>query len=292
MPSDREKVRDAARKLKDAANKLDNLSNTDAESLATERFADVKAKFDALQALFAGAGEEPAAESAEHVRFDKFFSNVGRALVSAQRELDEHSREYIERVRAQPALRHASPTAFRIPKLSADIKFALERTDKEEVGLVFFKAESSRRELHQQSVQFEIVAVPSSLPSEKEAAGLNLRFQATLSPEFRQRVRQVIIEKKGHLTEKQSEDLAIPVLLDNFERVLVFPSKEEQAFLVYAEKGSRNNLGVWHLDLASSELKHVYKYVGPPLKSEFVEPLQELIVEAGQAQPRLPPPAE
>jgi hypothetical protein len=94
---------------------------------------------------------------AANFSFAEFFEQVGAGLVEAQRRIDELSLDYLKSVRGQPLL---TPSVFRIPRLAAQVKFALERADEKSVGFVFFQDRDSAQSMNQQTVDFEIVAAP------------------------------------------------------------------------------------------------------------------------------------
>lgn len=86
-----------------------------------------------------------------------FFARVSAGLVQAQRNLDDQSANYLKAVAALP---HALPSIFRIPKVSAEMKFALDTSQDKGLNILFFKDQTKAEELHQQTVQFDIVSAP------------------------------------------------------------------------------------------------------------------------------------
>lgn len=91
------------------------------------------------------------------VDMDKFFTGVAGSLIAAQKQLDINSAEYISEVSGTQFL---LPSVFRIPKLSAEMKFAVNKADEHGVNLFFFKDLTTDQASNQQSVQFDIVAAP------------------------------------------------------------------------------------------------------------------------------------
>jgi hypothetical protein len=51
-------------------------------------------------------------------------------------------------------------SVFRIPKVSAELKFAIDEITNKGVNLLIYKDEAQARTLNQQSIQFEIVSIP------------------------------------------------------------------------------------------------------------------------------------
>jgi hypothetical protein len=106
-------------------------------------------------ALAAASGPEQA------TTFREFFLAVGSGLVDAQKQLDVRSREYLGSVASSQFL---LPSVFRIPKLSAEMKFSLQNDGKEKFNVIFYGKESSSQSLNQQSVQFDVVSAPPPTP--------------------------------------------------------------------------------------------------------------------------------
>lgn len=96
-----------------------------------------------------GSGGTASAEFAE------FLANVGTAMVRAQQELDAESQKY-----SATEVGRALPAMFRVPRVGAQMKFALDKLDEKKIGLVFFGRNSSVSESYQHTLDFEVVAVP------------------------------------------------------------------------------------------------------------------------------------
>jgi hypothetical protein len=92
-----------------------------------------------------------------NLRFAEFLDSVGESVVQAQRSLDARSRDYLLETSGVP---HASPSLFRMPKLSAQIRSALRQTDEKGLSLVIFKNKTEAEQQHEQTISFEIVSVP------------------------------------------------------------------------------------------------------------------------------------
>jgi hypothetical protein len=88
--------------------------------------------------------------------FDSFLGEIGGAMVAAQHALDRESLSYT--ADAGPL---GVPTSFRIPKLSASMRFGLEKRTDRGFDLLIYSSTESARELNQQSLDLEIVAVPA-----------------------------------------------------------------------------------------------------------------------------------
>ncbi|MBM3521452.1 MAG: hypothetical protein FJX57_00720 [Alphaproteobacteria bacterium] len=102
-----------------------------------------------------------AADIAAGSSFADSIKGLGTALVEAQRELDAQSMLYSGHARAAgKGDSGAVPTLFRIPKLTAGFKFAVTKANQSGVNIIFHRSTKEERELNEQSVELEIVAVP------------------------------------------------------------------------------------------------------------------------------------
>ena len=127
-----------------------------------ESMSDVDQKWQALLATSGagsagGGGADVAVTDQERLGFSQFLSNIGTAMLDTQRELDSQSLTYLQE---NSQNRHVLPSIFRLPKLSAEMKFALEKQDERTVNLVFFKNQTMAKEMHQQSIKFDLVSAP------------------------------------------------------------------------------------------------------------------------------------
>ncbi len=167
MPPNRETLKDLAKKLKDLAEdisthtqrvhraldkgdtwgEIEKHAQAAAGSLGefSENFSDFSAQL--------GADPRTGATST----FADFLGEVGRAAIDTQERLDLANRAAVA---AGVASGGIPLGVFQMPKLHGEIRFALEKTQSEKLGLVFHshrKAEQSRNE---QSLTFDILAVP------------------------------------------------------------------------------------------------------------------------------------
>jgi hypothetical protein len=92
-----------------------------------------------------------------------FFRSVGEGVLDAQRQLDQASVSYSL---GEPA--HA--TAYRIPKVSAQINFAITSVTAGGFNVFVAKRESELKSAQQQRVSFDIVAAPAPAQLREELA--------------------------------------------------------------------------------------------------------------------------
>lgn len=161
----------------------------------------------------------------EPTSFPEFFKEVGVGLVEAQKRMDDASRQYLAGVSGQ---RFLQPSIFRIPKLTAQMRFALEKKKSEGFAL-FFNREDTQS--HQQSVEFEVVSAPP--PSPGHAAPF--LYEPVLAPDRRAAVLESLRKAGG-----------IGVSGANAARVLILANEAGSQYLIlHAETSGK--CGVWFL---------------------------------------------
>ena len=104
------------------------------------------------------AAKAESADSLKPTTIDDFLASVGKAVITAQGELDKSL--------AGPDKASLS-AAYRIPKLSAEIAFEVQTADKSGINILLASREKEERESLKQKVSFDIVATP--LPAELSA---------------------------------------------------------------------------------------------------------------------------
>lgn len=211
--------------------------------------------------------------------FTNFFSSIGDSVLGVQRSLDESSRAYLEAAKGQM---HILPTVFRIPKVSAEMKFALEKKDGKEVDLIFYKTTNEAALMHQQSVTFEIVAAPPPPEVLEKIRSLTPRLELILSP----LTRSAIFEAISAQDTSASRSLNKEVLLSNKDRVLICPVEPDKRFLLFFADPSKEKLvGVWHVNLSQQPaLEAVYLYERGPNQGENFKPFKEAIMALADKQ--------
>jgi hypothetical protein len=138
----------AAKALGDALAAMPQKSEADIETLLKA----VRGEMDRVVAAVGGAKTSLA----------EFMSDVGKSLVMVQKQLDRESENYNRVAGATSELKGiAQPTSFRVPRVNASIKFAMSTESSQRVGLLFFSSTEAAKNAHQQSVDFEIAAVPA-----------------------------------------------------------------------------------------------------------------------------------
>ncbi len=145
-------------------------------------------------------------------KISEFFEEVGQGIVSAQQQLDQQSVEYNN---ARSSV--APPTSFRIPKVDAEIRFAMSKSSSKGFNVLLFGSKSASSQSQQNSVKFEIAAVP---PPPDHVQGVPLQAGFVTSFEARNYVRDVTLA----IVEADEALLPTPIkdaLRDEFDDVLV-----------------------------------------------------------------------
>lgn len=102
---------------------------------------------------------EKSASKTDRMSLEDFFANVGSGVIEAQKRLDRESERYLDDLHKQSGL--ALPSMFRVPKVSAEFQFAVEKDATLGFNVIIASnSETQRREM-QQKIAFDIVSVPA-----------------------------------------------------------------------------------------------------------------------------------
>ncbi len=214
--------------------------------------------------------------------FAEFLTTTGAALVATQRQLDTQSKAYLDSLAGSP---HVLPSVFRIPKLSGEMKFALERVAGQKLNLVFYGKEEKNTALNQQSMSFEIVSAPPPPEFMQKLLTVAPRLELVLALPERERIMAVV----------QASDLEPKLLpqadmLEHPDEVLITPAVvpgEERAskyFLLYANETQEELIGAWHVDVAAAEIVTVYRYDLKPGSKETIKPFKDFTLALAKFQ--------
>jgi len=221
-----------------------------------------------LAELFPGRGER--------TTIAEFFSSVGKSLIDAQRSLDAGSQSYLEAARASE---HILPSVFRIPKVSAEVRFKLEKRGTKGHHLVFLSQKQEATSLHQQSLQFEIAATPPPPEVVQALRSKAPRLELVLSPAERARVFDAI---RGLAV---PADLHKDLLLQHANEVLIAAVEPDKSYLLlYANKDELKHIGVWHVQLQPPKLEAAYKYNVAHNKAHKPERFKKFVLDLAARQ--------
>lgn len=235
-----------------AAGLLDALEDGRPEEEIQQKFEALQAAFEDLALLFSGDGDK--------TEFSKFLASVSNSVVDAQQDLDDKSREYLE---ISQKWEHVLPSVFRLPKVTADVKFAFEKVDGKTVNLIFFKSTTQRKELHQQSMHFEIVSAPPPPELLAKLKSGSPAIALALSRNERASVFAAVREApvSGPAISAVQKDVLLEAKAD---RVIIWRAAEAGRYFLLHAGTEEDEVGVWHLALDPPVLEVVYKYGRKP----------------------------
>lgn len=210
-----------------------------------------------------GAGVRSEASST----FAGFLGDVGRAAIETQKRLDVANRAAVASGLAAGAVPMG---VFQMPKLHGEVRFALEKTQGEKLGLVFYSRQDQTQSKNEQAMDFDIVSVPP--PPELIQSVRNLRpgLSLVLAPHERAQVFS-LLDEVDTILGKDEKPLS-PALLQTHrdllkaeaDAVIVIPwttptstaeatqNEEDGYLLLYAAAPADNAwyVGVWQLEPA------------------------------------------
>lgn len=217
----------------------------------------------------------PPSDKAGVLSFEQFLTSVGDAMLNAQKQLDAKSAEYLAQTSSQP---HIQPTVFRLPKLTAAMKFAFDKVDDQRMNLVFFSSGSKESSQHQQQIEFDIVSAPAPLEALGELRQRAPRLDLILDPPERARVFEAA---SGANPKRPTSRLPDSFVAD---RALLLSSQPGRTYLIlFADPKEPGNVGMWRLTLdAPPALDAIYRF-----DKQFAEAetsFQELVNQLADVQ--------
>lgn len=260
MDADFKKINQSAEKLRLSADRLHKFHSQKKKLTRAGQLSKRDAtKLERLEAQFVSANVAvqevlPAAAAAAQdpipFEFGDFFKKVADGFIRAQQNLDAASAQYLTAVSKQP---HALPSVFRIPRVAADVKFALEHKDGKSINLLFFKDENVSTTLNQQTVQFEIVSAPPP-------AGLLVAPVSAfpvLSKSRRAELFTFIKDYKFPANPGQTDQLLDrPRLVADPDAVIIVSVDGDNRFLLtVASNATPGNVGFWYLEINAQDNK-------------------------------------
>lgn len=224
-----------------------------------------------------------AAEKEESVafKFDEFFTSVADGYIKAQRNLDAASVEYLKAVSGQP---HVLPSIFKIPKLAAEVKFALDKVEGQAVQFIFFKNQTTSETRNEQTVNFEIVAAPPphGMVAPPPAA---LVAPVIVTAVFSKAGRAEIFDAIRNLPGGANTDKALdrPNLLQDPDAVIIIAvDGDRRLLLAAANQAAPGNVGVWYFETEPPALVVARKFGGAT--DVNIQRLRDLVARLGEAQ--------
>lgn len=235
--------------------------------------------------LSPGSAPEP-----DVTTFSDFLADIGNSVVRSQEQLDQRSVEYLSSIQDRP---YIPPTLFRIPKISASLKVGLEKKSSDKLNVLLYTRKSEQSELNQQSLDFEISAVPPSPELLRllhdQTPKINFLFDRVQRASIFEMIKTLIASLPAN--DKLGPQLERIIQSENQPRVLIWPIEELQNYLIlFAGKSTDEDVGVWFLQKEAAEKVSVIPIIRQDLKSKFGEdqsPLRKLVLDLGESQAKL-----
>lgn len=228
---------------------------------------------------------------------DSFLSEVGSAAVTTQRRLDVQNRQALEEARA---LGLPPSSVFQLPKLSATVKFAISKTEKQRFGLVFASKSSGSELTNEQTLSFDIVSVPLSPELIRSAKVAAETTQPILDEDIREQIKEVFAKAKPQDVTPTPDarrcrtflEEIQKIVLPDFDRALVVrqprDDNENVRFLVFyaapqskdAPQGTNTAhlIGIWEADIGTGAVIVVWSYKsGKGEEDEDYQPFQRWV---------------
>lgn len=92
----------------------------------------------------------------ESVELSDFFFNVSNAVITAQTNLNEFSKRYVEQLKDP----RVPPAYFAIPSIKAEMKLGFSELTENGINVVLFKNKEQQSRYVESTVTFELVSVP------------------------------------------------------------------------------------------------------------------------------------
>jgi hypothetical protein len=271
METDYKKIHKSAEQLRKSAERLQQfhakkkpartgkLSKRDSATLERleQHFAAANATVRTVlpaAAMAAAALPEPAAR----FDFDGFFAEIADGFVNAQSKLDAASAQYLKQVSGQ---QHVLPSVFRIPKLDADLKFALEKKVGTGIQLLFYKNESTTTNLNEQAVHFEIIAAPPPPGLLVAPVSVFPLLSKSRRGELFKLIQDYLLPSPNNTAAKTDQALDRKNLIARPDNVIIISVDGDRRFLLTSADGAAaGNVGFWYLETEEFSLTLVRKF--------------------------------
>ena len=235
-------------------------------------------------------------DKATETEFSDFLLNVGSSVVKAQKQLDRESEMYLKDASQKD---HIVKSVFRIPRVTANIKFGMKRVKGNGFNIILAKKKNEEESSLDQGLDFEVVAVPP--PPEIMARVLtqqlpDLHFE--LSPGMREEVFDILeaFNEDGKIENSLKSKLKIDLLIKNKDKVLMINVSANNKWIfwiLYANEEGDNNVGIWYLEQAPDEPPIFHSLIGfsadPRFKStgESYKDLRDLVLKMTNDQVKI-----
>ena len=250
-PATREERPDeAVEAIGEAHQALDAVLWNDPNGRRPRRIRELLEAVEALERILGPAGTD----------VSEFFDGVARAVVQAQRGLDRRSRTYLD---GNPFI----PTTYRIPKVSAELSFAVQSVRRRRVNAILYGKEHRDAREREQRVELDILAAPLDPAQASDFHEARQQTFIVVLTAERERVRQAIAaathdnakarNRAGHLTDAATFAKAM-VLRDGRRYVVMAPAPDRSGAVIAAELRDGLDPGGVHVGQTASDVPSSY----------------------------------
>ncbi len=214
------------------------------------------------------------------ISFESFINRIGRGLVAAQEMLDAQSAEYLTATAAQP---HILPSIFRVPKITAQMKFALRVEKGQDLNLLFFSKRDQTESQNEQAIDFEVVSVPAPPGASQQLLAVGPAMDLVLDPALHACLIENVLAAPDADDTGPLVAAARDAELSRRIVALAFSAASGQPprfLLFHATPDSDKSVGLWLLTAppqSNPALQTIYKFTTTNSKTEKI--LRDLILE-------------
>ena len=227
------------------------------------------------------AAETEEAEPSARFDFDGFFTEVAEGFINAQTQLDAASAEYLKKVIDKP---HVLPSVFRMPKLNAEMKFALEKQTGKGIQLLFYKNESTTTNLNEQSVHFEIVAAPAPAGVPVSPVIVGPVLAKDRRDDLFKAIGDYLLPAPNNTPAKTDSALDRKNLVANPDNVIIIAVNGNRSYLLtVADNKASGNVGFWYFEMSDNSFLAVLRKFGLNTDPNITQ-VRDFILSLGTAQ--------
>lgn len=209
----------------------------------------------------------PQAAKPDPIGFSDFISNISRSFVDAQKRLDSESAAYLKSIEDRA---HVQPAVFQMPRVTANMRFALEVSKSTGFNLLFFDKKEESTTRNEQSIEFEVVSVPAPPEAMRAVGSLAPRLALTMDPA----VRRAVLARIAEETPGRLSDPLIEAARKTPDRVLILessPAPEPRWLALHATRESANSVGMWRITKDGIETIYSFSRNNGPGEVNLVE---------------------
>ena len=230
----------------------------------------------------------------DEIGFADFLSDIGNSVLETQRQLDEQSRVYLEEIRPS---KHITPAIYRIPKVSASIKFGMRKSKSKGFNIVVAQRRREEERTLNQSLEFEIISVPPPPDFQQTLAGEVPGIGFVFSPPVRHAIFASIEQYQTNPNHEQP-GLNKDLLLAHKNEVLILQigprltPHYDDYLLLFANEEDDKNVGIWSLQRDPNGKKDpvfeiILKFSASGRQGENYKLLRDIIIAHSEQQVKL-----